>query len=91
MEPNRMEGPTCQSCGIPLGRKEDRGTNADETSNSEYCCFCFQKGEFTEPDLTMDQMISKVTGFIAGIEHMTEEKAKVIANTFIPKLKRWQK
>lgn len=90
MEPGSMEGPTCQSCGIPLGRKEDQGTNADGTKNREYCFYCYENGVFTDPDLTMDQMISKVIGFLSGIDNMSEEKAKVIANTFIPKLKRWQ-
>ena len=89
MDPAKMEAPICQSCGIPLGRKEDQGTNADGSKNREYCCFCFQKGAFTEPDLTMDQMISKVAGFLAGIENMSEEKAKIVADSIIPPLKRW--
>ena len=90
MEPGRMEGPACQSCGIPLGRTEDQGTNADGSKNREYCFYCFENGAFTDPDMTMEQMISKVVGFLSGIDNMTEEKAKVIANTFIPPLKRWQ-
>lgn len=89
MDPKTLEAPTCQSCGIPLGRKEDQGTNADGSKNREYCCFCFKNGEFAEPDMTMEQMISKVTGFISGIENMTEEKAKIIADSIIPNLKRW--
>ena len=36
----------CQSCGMPLTRKEDCGTNADGSTNFDYCCYCYQKGEF---------------------------------------------
>ncbi len=89
MDPAKLEAPTCQSCGAPLGRKEDQGTNADGSKSREYCCFCFQNGKFTEPGLTMEQMISKVIGVLEGIDNMSEEKAKIVANSIIPPLKRW--
>ncbi len=30
----------CQSCGMPLTRKENCGTNADGTVNYDYCQYC---------------------------------------------------
>ena len=37
----------CQSCGMPMTKTEDFGINADGSPSSEYCCYCFQNGEFT--------------------------------------------
>jgi hypothetical protein len=38
----------CQSCGMPLEKAEDYGTNADGTSNNEYCVYCYKDGKFTD-------------------------------------------
>ena len=32
-------GPICQSCGMPLQKSEDFGTNPDGSKNQEYCHF----------------------------------------------------
>ena len=38
----------CQSCGMPLQAEDQWGTNADGSLNEEYCCYCYQKGAFTQ-------------------------------------------
>lgn len=82
----------CQSCGMPLSAEfGNLGTNADGTTTSEYCSFCFQSGAFTNPDQTLEEMIQ------SSIENMTQdlqmpfEQASNLANSFIPTLRRWQK
>ena len=50
----------CNSCGRPIV-KEDYGTNKDGSPNDEYCIDCFQNGEFTEPDITLNEMIIRKT------------------------------
>jgi hypothetical protein len=80
----------CQSCGMPMKKSKDFGTNVDGNRNDNYCCFCFKNGDFTNPDLTMEQMINKLVGF-ADRMGMTQSQAKELAQTVIPKLKRWQK
>lgn len=90
MSMNPPEGPFCQSCGMPMKSSEDFGTNADSSRNEEYCTHCFQNGEFTEPEMTMEQMIEKVTGFMVSHMNMPEKEVKEIVKTFIPKLKRWK-
>ena len=81
----------CQSCGMPLSADfGNLGTNADGTKTDEYCSLCFQNGEFAAPNQTLEEMIN------SSIENMTEdlnmppEKAAELANSFIPKLRRWQ-
>ena len=46
----------CNSCGRPMGRN-DYGSNEDGSPNMDYCKDCFQNGEFTEPDITVNEMI----------------------------------
>jgi hypothetical protein len=47
-----MEQKFCQSCGMTLTNNDLLGTNADGTSNDEYCCYCFKDGKFTQ-DISM--------------------------------------
>lgn len=89
MEIEQPKGPFCQSCGMPMEKSEDFGTNADGDKSTDYCHFCFQHGKFTEPNIIMEQMIDKVAGFATQMG-MTESQAKEMAKTFIPRLKRWQ-
>lgn len=79
----------CQSCGMPMA-EGFFGTNADGSESQEYCKFCWQNGEFTNPNQTLQQMID------LSVENMTQElkmpepQARTLANEYIPKLKRWQ-
>ena len=79
----------CQSCGMPLRRDEKGGgTNADGSKSSMYCSHCYLAGNFTMPDITVDQMKVNVKeklrsfgfpGFLTGF--FTRN---------IPKLERWR-
>jgi hypothetical protein len=80
----------CQSCGMPL--KKDPaggGTEADGSKSIRYCSFCYEKGAFRQPGLSVGQMqeFAKAKlkemgfpGFLAGI-----------FTKGIPKLERWKK
>lgn len=81
--------PICQSCGMPMMKPEDFGTNADGSQNDEYCTYCFRKGEFTM-DGTLEEMIEKLVS-MAPQMGMTEDEARKMANENLPKLKRWSK
>ncbi len=86
----KPQGPMCQSCGMPLSRDEaGGGTEASGKKSQEYCSHCYQKGKFTAPDLTVEQMVARVK------DKMREMKVpplgiEILARD-IPKLKRWQK
>ena len=90
MKSQRPKGPICQSCGMPMQKDKDFGTNADGSKNEEYCHFCYKDGKFTEPDITMEQKIDKVVGIATSQMNMPEAQAREMANNIIPKLKRWQ-
>jgi hypothetical protein len=80
----------CQSCGMPLSKDEKGGgTEKDGSKSNKYCSHCFENGEFTFPDITVEEMKEKVKSKIVefGIP-------KFIAGFFtlnIGKLERWNK
>ncbi|MBO4339828.1 MAG: GNAT family N-acetyltransferase [Bacteroidales bacterium] len=85
----------CQSCGMPLTRTEDCGTNADGSVNYDYCQYCFKDGKFLQ-DLTMDGMIEHCAQFVDEVnknmpQPMTREQYKQMMYGFFPMLKRWRK
>ncbi len=79
----------CQSCGMPLG-EGFYGTNEDHTENHKYCKFCFLNGSFTNPFITMDDMIENSVENMVNDLGMPEKHAKELANTYIPRLRRWK-
>lgn len=50
----------CQSCGMRLSDQTHHHLFSNEDKQSIYCKTCFNVGEFTEPELTLEQMKRKV-------------------------------
>jgi hypothetical protein len=93
MEPTQPKGSFCQSCGMPMAeaKDEDFGTNADGSKNEEYCALCYQKGAFTDPDITLEKMIkTSAKGWSDEDPSVSYEEALAVAKKNIPTLKRWQ-
>ena len=85
----------CQSCGMPLTRIEDCGTNADGSTNFDYCQYCYKDGRFLQ-DMTMDQMIEHCAQFVDEVNKnmpkpMTKDEYKQMMYSFFPMLKRWRR
>ena len=85
----------CQSCGMPLNKKEDCGTNADGSTNFDYCKYCYQDGHFLQ-ECTMEEMIEHCTQFVDEVNKlmpkpMTKEEYRQMMRGFFPMLKRWRK
>jgi hypothetical protein len=84
------KGPFCQSCGMPLSRDaRGGGTNADGSQSTEYCSHCFQSGRFTEPNLSVEEMMTKVEGRLRAM-HIPGFLARRLTRN-IPSLSRWQR
>ncbi|MDI6777663.1 MAG: zinc ribbon domain-containing protein [Patescibacteria group bacterium] len=81
---------TCQSCGMPMKSPEDFGTNADGSPSAEYCRYCFQSGEFTAK-MEMPEYIEMQIKIAVEKLGMPEDKARAMAESTIPNLKRWKK
>ena len=67
------------------------GINADGTINEEYCKYCFENGEFREPNLTLEEMIGRSIANMVDDLNMDRTEAERLATTVIPNLKRWKK
>ncbi len=89
MAAKQPQGTICQSCSMPMEKPEHFGTNADGSKSQEYCGYCYQKGKFFEPNMTMKQMQDKVFGIMTGQFKMPEAQARQVTS-FIPQLKRWK-
>ena len=85
----------CQSCGMPLTRAEDCGTDANGSTCFDYCRYCYQGGQFLQ-DCTMDEMIEHCAQFVDEVNKnmpkpMTKEEYKQMMRQYFPDLKRWKK
>lgn len=85
------EGLFCQSCGIPFDNEADISTKTDGEKNPSYCKYCFDGDAFTQPDLTMEQMIDNVVALMKHMDKADEAKLRELAESFMPHLKRWEK
>lgn len=73
---------------MPLGNG-NAGTDAEGAPSEEFCKYCYSGGAFTEPDITMDQMITKSVHYMVASLKMSDETAEHLAKNIIPTLKRW--
>jgi len=85
-----MKQKICQSCGMPLQKEEDFGTNASGSKSEEYCFHCFQNGKFLDEGITLQEKIDKNVKFAVQMG-MSEREARKMALNVLPKLKRWKK
>ena len=50
----------CQCCSMPIPDPSLHGTEADGTSSSSYCKYCYQEGDFTAKGVDMDELTAGV-------------------------------
>jgi hypothetical protein len=78
----------CQSCGMPLAKDElGGGTEINGAKSTKYCSHCYIDGEFTLPNITVEEMKERVKRKIVEFG-----MPKFIAGMFtrnIHKLERW--
>lgn len=81
----------CQSCAMPMENVEVHGTNADGSTNEDYCHYCYIGGTFSKAE-TMEEMIEACIPFVSkGNPWPDEETARKEMLAFFPQLKRWKK
>ncbi|HLC84543.1 MAG TPA: zinc ribbon domain-containing protein [Candidatus Nanoarchaeia archaeon] len=85
-----LDKPRCQSCGMPI-MGSFFGSNADGSQMQDYCKFCFKKGAFLEPTVTLQVMIVNSVTYMTKTLNIPRDKAMEMARAVIPTLKRWQK
>ena len=83
-------GPFCQSCSMPLGKPDDFGTDQAGFRVNDFCRHCYAGGAFTEPDISMPEMIDRCAGIMAEQGIMTLPKARLLLADVMPRLRRWR-
>lgn len=74
---------------MPMQEPRQFGTEAGGEASPDYCCYCYQQGKFTA-DLSLKQMQEKLVALALERKFMPEAEAKHLADTVLPKLKRWR-
>lgn len=83
-----LTGFICQSCGMPMQAEEQFGTDSHMNKTEEYCCYCYEGGEFKQPNLTVEEMIEGCVPFMVE-EGFDEKTARNMLHSSLPHLKRW--
>ncbi len=78
----------CQSCGMAM-HESDYGRNADGSTNTDYCKYCYPDGKFGKNE-TMEEMIESCIPFYLGEEFETAEEAREYLTKLYTTLKRWK-
>ncbi|BBI33020.1 effector binding domain-containing protein [Cohnella abietis] len=79
----------CQSCGMPLPSQDVYGTDQQGNVITQYCKYCYENGQFTQPDFTVDDMVSFCVPFLVE-EGMDEQVARGMLASSLPSLERWR-
>ncbi len=79
----------CQSCGMPLQKTDDYGTEADGSNSRIFCHYCYQNGVFTEPDISIEEMAGKGAAIMSEMFGIPPEKASGFVLQQLQPLKRW--
>jgi len=82
-------GPFCQSCSMPLDRPDDFGSDEAGYRINDYCRHCFVHGAFTEPTLTMEQMLERCVTIMSEEHIMPATEARALMEDTLPRLERW--
>jgi len=79
----------CQSCSMPLDNPDMLGTEKDGSNNQEYCKYCYVDGKFMNPNISLHEMQSLITGIMEK-QHMPNDIIEAAVKS-LPGLKRWRK
>jgi hypothetical protein len=82
-------GPVCQSCAMPMQKNEDYGSEKDGSQSDEYCCYCYQSGQFVDPGISLEEMIDCCSWKMDEIDVMPYDEARKLNERIMPSLKRW--
>ena len=79
----------CQSCTMPIDQVDNRGTEKDGSKSDLYCKYCYQKGDFVNPQMTLNQMKNIVSSQMRKLK--ISDTVIQQSLDMLPHLKRWRK
>lgn len=82
----------CQSCGMPMAAVEHFGKNEDNSINNDYCCFCYQNGNYSE-DMEFEEFLEDNLKFHSGVNEegfkLSKDEISIKERVKLSALKRW--
>ena len=79
----------CQSCSMPLMTQQDYGTDNDETFSNIYCKYCYQQGNFTYPNATVETIANHGAKIMSDLYQIPADNAKNFMTEQVKVLYRW--
>lgn len=79
----------CESCGYPLRREPDHGTEADGSISGLFCTVCYQNGEFVHDASDIADFLTKAAPDIAKYRGGSVGKIKLTLKKDLKKVARW--
>jgi hypothetical protein len=73
---------------MPLGDPTLLGSEKDGSPSHEYCKYCYQDGEFVNPEMSLNEMTSLVIDQMKKRE--IDQKIIEMSVSVLPNLKRWK-
>jgi len=70
-------------------RDGDRGTEADGSISGIYCTHCYQMGQFTQPNASIEEMTDVCAGIMSEMFSIPKENARSFVGQHLRVLKRW--
>jgi len=74
---------------MPLSSLELLGTQKDGSPKKIYCKYCYENGHFTNPQVTLEEMQTRIKSKMQEME--IDADTIVVAISSLPNLKRWRK
>lgn len=81
----------CQCCSMPIPDPGLHGTEADGSPADHFCKYCYDNGDFTMKDVTMDEFIERTAAMEAEAMGVSREEAVSLMGTLLPHLERWKR
>lgn len=91
---NKQKTVYCGSCGKPIKKKEDFGSEKVGTPSDKFCALCYQNGMWTEPNISFDNFYEKsYQGFLSSDMNIIQKMflKKMYTKKFVSQLERWRK
>ena len=79
----------CQSCFMPMNEAKDFGTEKDGKASADYCCHCYENGEFSWQATYEEAVESNIPWWKEEGDKSDDEARERIKSVF-PTLKRWK-
>jgi len=74
---------------MPIKKRKEFGTEENGKKSTDYCCYCYQKGDFTQAQ-TLAEAVEGNIQFWKEPDDTSDDQARARIMEVFPMLKRWK-